>query len=105
MTKTLCKILFNKTEDSRVVLNSQVFVSHIFVHSHLFSFDLCCFSSLIIPASKGSKSGKLNATLNILVDVFGGKSALEKNSPICAGRYNSTKANEVSVSVRFDFKF
>ena len=62
-------------------------------------------SSLFIPASKGSKSGKLNATLNILVDVFGGKSALEKNSPICAGRYNSTKANEVSVSVRFDFKF
>ena len=31
------------------------------------------------------------------MDVFGGKSALEKNSPICAGRYNSTKANEASV--------
>ena len=53
--------------------------------------------SLVISESKGNKSGNLNDTLKILVSVFGGKSALEKKSPICAGRYNSTKANEASM--------
>ena len=49
--------------------------------------------------NKGNKSGSVNGTLDILVNVFGGKSALEKKSPICAGRYNSTKANEVSEGI------
>ena len=64
-------------------------------------FDLFCYSlmilSLMISGSKGNKSGNLNGTLNLLVSVFGGASALKKGAPICAGRYNSTKANEASV--------
>ena len=63
---------------------------------HLFRFSLITLS-LIISGSKGNKSGNLNGTLNLLVSVFGGASALKKGAPICAGRYNSTKANEVSV--------
>ena len=37
----------------------------------------------------------MNATLKLLVDSFGGERALARKSPICAGRYNSTKANDV----------
>ena len=37
----------------------------------------------------------MNATLKLLVESFGGERALARKSPICAGRYNSTKANDV----------
>ena len=48
-----------------------------------------------IAGKKGAKSGDMNATLKLLVDSFGGERALARKSPICAGRYNSTKANDV----------
>ena len=46
---------------------------------------------------KGDKSGDLNNTMKLLVLSFGGERALARKSPICAGRYNSTKANDVSL--------
>ena len=41
----------------------------------------------------------MNETLNLLVSSFGGATALKRKAPICAGRYNSTKANDVSFQV------
>ena len=41
----------------------------------------------------------MNETLNLLVSSFGGATALKRKAPICAGRYNSTKANDVSDKV------
>ena len=49
--------------------------------------------------SSGGKAGKkdfMNETLKLLVSSFGGEAALKRKAPICAGRYNSTKANDVS---------
>ena len=43
----------------------------------------------------------MNATLKLLVDSFGGERALARKSPICAGRYNSTKANDVRLMCFF----
>ena len=51
---------------------------------------------MFYAGKKGDKSGDLNATMKLLVESFGGERALQRKSPICAGRYNSTKANDVS---------
>merc|ERR1712130_147549 len=51
-------------------------------------------SRLSLAGKKGGKSGDLNETIGYLKKSFGGDRALERNSPICAGRYNSTKAND-----------
>merc|ERR1711971_670209 len=51
-------------------------------------------SRLSLAGKKGDKSGDLNTTLKLLVESFGGERALARKSPICAGRYNSTKAND-----------
>ena len=56
-----------------------------------------------IAGKKGAKSGDMNATLKLLVDSFGGERALARKSPICAGRYNSTKANDVNSCVFVTF--
>ena len=52
--------------------------------------------NVFYAGKKGDKSGDLNTTLKLLVESFGGERALARKSPICAGRYNSTKANDVS---------
>ena len=51
---------------------------------------------MFFAGKKGDKSGDLNETMKLLVSSFGGERALARKSPICAGRYNSTKANDVS---------
>ena len=51
---------------------------------------------MFFAEKKGKKSGELNDTMKLLASSIGGEKALAKESPICAGRYNSTKANEVS---------
>ena len=47
------------------------------------------------PVNKGTKSSTSNESLTLLGESLGGQSALRKNAPICAGRYNETKAKEV----------
>ena len=51
---------------------------------------------MFFAEKKGNKSGELNNTMKLLASSIGGERALARKSPICAGRYNSTKANDVS---------
>ena len=50
---------------------------------------------LRLAGTKRNKSSAVNETITYLTLAFGGKTALAKKSPICAGRYNSSKALEV----------
>ena len=52
--------------------------------------------NVFFAGKKGGKSGDLNETIGYLKNSFGGQRALDRGAPICAGRYNSTKANDVS---------
>ena len=54
------------------------------------------YLNVFFAGKKGNKSGDLNDTMKLLVSSIGGEKALARESPICAGRYNSTKANDVS---------
>ena len=54
------------------------------------------YLNVFFAGKKGNKSGDLNDTMKLLVSSIGGEKALALESPICAGRYNSTKANDVS---------
>ena len=51
---------------------------------------------MFFAGKKGDKSGDFYDTMKLLVSSIGGERALARKSPICAGRYNSTKANDVS---------
>jgi hypothetical protein len=45
---------------------------------------------------KGNKSGNMDRSMEFLAESLGGNSSVKKNAPICAGRYNESKAMEVS---------
>merc|ERR1712106_1185102 len=49
---------------------------------------------LKLAGKKGNKSSTTNASLDLLSGSLGGINALSKSSPICAGRYNESKAIE-----------
>merc|ERR1719222_76734 len=49
---------------------------------------------LSLAGKNGDKSGDFNETMKLLNSSIGGGRALARNSPICAGRYNSTKAED-----------
>ena len=61
--------------------------------------------NVLYTGKKGGKSGDLNETMKLLVSSFGGERALARKSPICAGRYNSTKANEVRSKIFLAINF
>ena len=50
---------------------------------------------LRLAGAKQKKSSAVNETITYLTSAFGGETALARKSPICAGRYNSSKAQEV----------
>ena len=54
------------------------------------------YLNMFFAGKKGDKSGDFYDTMKLLVSSIGGERALARKSPICAGRYNSTKANDVS---------
>ena len=54
------------------------------------------YLNVFFAGKKGNKRGDLNDTMKLLVSSIGGEKALARESPICAGRYNSTKAKDVS---------
>ena len=60
---------------------------------------------MFFAEKKGNKSGELNNTMKLLVSSIGGERALARKSPICAGRYNSTKANEVRSKIFLAINF
>merc|ERR1712013_695814 len=51
-------------------------------------------SRLTLAGNKGNKSSKTNASLTLLANSLGGTKSLTKSAPICAGRYNESKAIE-----------
>ena len=50
------------------------------------------YLNVFFAGKNGDKSGDFNETMKLLNSSIGGGRALARNSPICAGRYNSTKA-------------
>lgn len=51
-------------------------------------------AGISLGRNKAGKKAFMNETLRLLVSSFGGEAALKRKAPICAGRYNSTKAND-----------
>ena len=56
-------------------------------------------SRISLLANKASKNNKTNASLDHLADALGGSTTLKSSSPICGGRYNSTSATQVKLSL------